>query len=135
MIRKNLLLGLGIISIVGLLSVGYAANDNDNNYPNGRGGGYGPGYMMGGNWNNGDNNFYCPGYGYRRNVEFKEIRDTNEARKLAEQWLSWQDNPKLKIGDIKTEKDGYMFDVVTKKESASVDTYFLDKKTGRIFRK
>jgi len=122
MLRKSVLLGIGIISVVGVLSV--AQVHSDDSY--GHGGGNG--MMGGGSGNNSGHN--CP---YANGVGSTDRTATKEdVQRIAERKLNWYNNDKLKVGTIDEKKDTFFVTIVTKKEGAMVDSFSIDKKTGRF---
>jgi len=88
-------------------------------YGNAYGYGMGPG-MMG------------PGYGMWGGPR-KELT-VDDVRGNLERWLSWQGNPRLKLGSVKEDgKDAIVAEIVTK-EGSIVDRLRIDRSTGAMRR-
>lgn len=130
MLRKSVLLGIGIVSIVGILSIANAHGG----FGNSRGWSGGYGMMGGGHMWGGDNNsrYDCP---YENSSSRRYgVGNKKEAMRLAEQKLYTDNNNNLKIANVEEKDDRFLVTIVTKKEEAVVETYNIDKETGRFYR-
>ncbi len=128
--RKTVLIGTTAALGIAVLAFGSSLGAQ----PYGGGwGGYGPGRgygMMGGyGWG-------CPWFqdgatdtgGYTRQGNLN--LSTDDVRKDLEQWLAAQDNPRLKVGEIKDkDSDTLTADIVTK-DNSLVQQFTVDRHTG-----
>ncbi|MDY6903526.1 MAG: hypothetical protein SWH61_02465 [Thermodesulfobacteriota bacterium] len=99
--------------------------------------GYGPGMMHGGGYGPGMmHRGYGPGmmmqgYGwYQKGREPGEPMDKDTARQIVADYLSSNDNPNLKVGDLTEKKDSIEVKIVTKKSEDLVDIIVVDKDNG-----
>ena len=53
-----------------------------------------------------------------------------DVKGILENYLKSTKNPNLKLGKIRDKGNGFVADIVTKKEGALVDKIFVDKSTG-----
>lgn len=91
----------------------------------GPGYGMGPG-MMGPGYGRG------PGYGMWGGQS--EDLTVDDVRTNLERWLSWQGNPRLKLGDVKEDgKDSIVAEIVTR-DGSLVDRMRIDRSTGAMRR-
>ena len=73
-----------------------------------------------------------PGYGMWGGKD-KDLT-VDDVRGNLERWLSWQANPRLKLGDVKEDgKDAIVAEIVTK-EGSVVDRLRIDRSTGAMRR-
>ncbi len=89
----------------------------------GRGGGYGPGMMQGYG--------YGPGYN-RGDAQGNQTLNltTDDVKSRMERWLTWQANPRLKLGEVKEkDADTITAEIVTKDNSV-VQRFIVDRHTG-----
>jgi hypothetical protein len=79
--------------------------------------GYGPGMMQ--------------GYGFGRGSAQGNLNLTvDDVKSRMERWLARQDNPRLKLGEVKEQgADSITADIVTK-DNALVDRFIVDRHTG-----
>ncbi len=83
-------------------------------------GGYGPGMMRGygpgpAGWNEGSRNLNL---------------STDNVKSYFERWLSWQGNPRLKVGDVKEkDADSIVVDIVTK-DNSLVQRFVVNRHYG-----
>jgi len=93
------------------------------NHMRGWGGGYGPGMMRQG---------YGPGYGPRNDGQVNQALNltTDDVKGRMERWLTWRDNPRLKVGEVKEkDADTITADIVTK-DNSLVQRFIVDRHTG-----
>ncbi len=119
-------------------------------------GGYGPGMMGGyghmggwgrgdgpgaGQWNcpafaRGNGPGYGPGYGPQGSAQDNQKLNltTDDVKTRMERWLAREDNPRLKLGDVKEkDADTITADVVTT-DNSLVDRFTVDRHTGFVRR-
>lgn len=97
--------------------------------------GYGPGYHMRG-WGGGNGpgmmQGYGPGYGPRTGVQGNQTLNlsTDDVKSRMERWLTWQGNPRLKLGEVKEkDADTITADIVTQ-DNGLVERFIVDRHTG-----
>jgi hypothetical protein len=155
--RRNIVIGTAVAAALGLVALGFGSPLEAEPY-GGRGmmGGYGPGPgMMGGygpgSGMRGENG---PGWMHGRdaNAEYGPENcprfqgglagpgaseqqgnlnlSTDDVKKRLDGWLTWQGNPRLKVGEVK-EKDADTIeaDIVTK-DNSLVQRFAVDRHTG-----
>jgi len=91
----------------------------------------GPGYGMG-------PGMMAPGYGRGPGYGMwggpREDLKVDDVRANLERWLSWQGNPRLKLGSVKEDgKDAIVAEIVTK-DGSVVDRLRIDRSTGAMRR-
>jgi hypothetical protein len=149
--RARTLLGLGLAAALVAGAVSLAASAQN-------GPGYGPGYHMGwggGPWNcpgfgRGDESGpgygpgyhmrglgygrgWAPGYGPRGGDQALNL-SVDDVKSHMERWLSWRNNPRLKLGEVKEkDADSITADIVTKDNSV-VERFIFDRHTGAFRR-
>ncbi len=101
----------------------------------GPGGGYGPGYHMrgwGGGYGPGMMQGYGPGYGPRANVPGNQTLNlsTDDVTSRMERWLTWQGNPRLKLGEVKEKDADTITAVIVTKDNSVVQRFIVDRHTG-----
>ncbi len=154
--KRNLIVaGMAIALIAGTAMLGADVATAQSSGGSGMMGGNSPGSMMGGNGHgpgmmggNGpgwmhargsDSNFgpqNCPGFQSGRmgmgpfSQQGKLNLSTDDVKKRFEGWLTWQGNPRLKVGEVK-EKDVETIeaDIVTK-DNSLVQRFAVDRHTG-----
>jgi hypothetical protein len=154
--RRNIVIGTAVAAALGLVALGFGSPLEAQPYGgggmmggpgSGMMGGYGPGFgMMGGNgpgWMHGQgrganaeygpencprfqSGLTGPGAGQQGNLNLS----TDDVKKRLEGWLTWQGNPRLKVGEVK-EKDADTIeaDIVTK-DNSLVQRFAVDRHTG-----
>ena len=144
---RNIVIGMAVVAAFGLVALGFGSPlEAQPKGGWGMMGGYGPGAgMMGGygrGWMHGrganaefgpEN---CPHFqgglagpgasGQQGNLNLS----TDDVRKRLEGWLTWQGNPRLKVGEVK-EKDADTIeaDILTK-DNSLVQRFAVDRHTG-----
>jgi hypothetical protein len=102
--------------------------------------GYGPGYHMRG-WGGGPGMMrgwgygrgWGPGYGPRGGDQALNL-SVDDVKSHMERWLSWRNNPRLKLGEVKEkDADSITADIVTKDNSV-VERFIFDRHTGAFRR-
>jgi hypothetical protein len=97
-------------------------------------GGYGPSYHMRG-WGGGYGPGMMQGYGYGPGYNRSEAQSnlnltTDDVKARIERWLTWRDNPRLKVGEVKEkDADTITADIVTK-DNSLVERIIVDRHTG-----
>jgi hypothetical protein len=139
MVRKNIVIASALAAAlsIGLLGSTTIAQPyggwgmRGGGYGPGMMGGYGPGWMHGGRGGHGpcwgDRDGYGPGaYGQRGDLKLS----TDDVKARLERWITWQGNPRLKVGDVK-EKDADTIeaDIVTK-DNSLVQRFAVNRHTG-----
>jgi hypothetical protein len=101
----------------------------------GPGGGYGPGYHMrgwGGGYGPGMMQGYGPGYGPRADAQGNQTLNlsTDDVKSRMERWLTWQGNPRLKLGEVKEKDADTITAVIVTKDNSVVQRFIVDRHTG-----
>ncbi len=133
--RRNIVIGAAVALALGAAALGFAPSSEAQPY-GGWGMTGGPGWMHGGGpgWRGGYG--HCPwfqrgpgagGYGQQGNLNLS----TDDVTRELERWLAFQDNPRLKLGDVKEkDADTIVADIVTKENSSLVQRFIVNRHTG-----
>ncbi len=113
---------------------GHMHGDGAGIHMRGWGGGSGPGMMRGYGYGPGMMQGYGPGYARRGDAQGNQTLNLtiDDVKGRVERWLTWQGNPRLKVGEVKEkDADTITADVVTK-DNALVQRFIVDRHTGFV---
>ena len=112
---------LVVVLVVALFAVIWGFGALMAPYPGGGWWGMGPNMMSG----------YGPGVGPGWNTGWRDLNlSADNVKTYMERWLTWQGNPRLKVGDVKEKNaDMIVADIVTK-DNSLVQRFVINRHNG-----